>query len=127
MGFPAFKNLLVSLAGSGVRYLRINADQTTDELTAAQMRTALATNLLLVLPGGATTLYSGEHFVLGTQTSDIINIAGMTQPYAFFGVVVETTLIQDGATLLYTVPAGTGFMFFDDGITRSGASWAVTL
>ncbi len=35
------KTITQNLAGSGVRYLRINADQTTDELTAAQMLAAL--------------------------------------------------------------------------------------
>ena len=121
------KALTHDLASATVRYLRINADQTTSELTAAQMRAALATNRLLVLPGGATTLYSGENFVLEISSSDILNVAGMTQPYAFFGVSVNGFLIKDGASLLYTVPAETGFMFFDDGSTRSGGSWSVTL
>ena len=41
MAFSAFKNLLVKLAGSGIRFPRINADHTTDELTAAQMLAAV--------------------------------------------------------------------------------------
>jgi len=35
------KAITQNLAGSGIRFPRINADQTTDELTAAQLQTAL--------------------------------------------------------------------------------------
>jgi len=97
-------------------------------LAALRALLGVVNNRLLVLPGNATTLYTGENFVLEIGGSDILNVAGMAHPYAFFGVSVNGFPINDGATLLYTVPAETGFMFFDDGSsTRSGSSWPVTL
>lgn len=96
-------------------------------LAASAPRKKIANNRMLVLPGASTTPYAGELFILEISGSDILDVAGTPQPYAFFGVSVNGFVINDGATTLFTVPATTGFMFFDDGATRSGGSWSVTL
>jgi len=75
------KNLTIDLAGSGVRFARINADQTTDELTAAEMLAALGERygyLAADVTQAATTANSDFSFTLpdGTTSNGFAIAAG---------------------------------------------------
>ena len=75
MAFSAFKNLLVKLAGSGIRFPRINADHTTDELTAAQMLAALG-HQLKVCAADVTRITSGGDTLAIDSTLQAPVVAG---------------------------------------------------
>ena len=94
------KALTHDLASATVRYLRINADQTTTELTAAALRTAIGAF------GGvqyltANAAWDGSMFILNDGTARTVNFAAATFPIA-------CVIVTNGAniTLSNTHPGG---------------------
>jgi len=63
------KNLTIDLAGSGVRFARINADQSASELTAADLRTALGVSPSTVTAVSATQDSTTTTYAAITGTS----------------------------------------------------------
>jgi hypothetical protein len=97
------KNFTIDLAGSGVRFARINADQTTTELTAAQMRTALEV--------AGTPLDFGLAAQLDLSTTSYVDIPGFTVPVVAGGKYAYELLIHwededaDGGVGIFLSPS----------------------
>ena len=73
------KALTHDLASATVRYLRINADQTTTELTAAQLRVALGAQLAGVQYLTANAVWDGSLFVTNDAAWQL-SFAGWSAP-----------------------------------------------
>ena len=112
------KALTQDLAGSGVRFLRINADQSTTELTAAQMLAAIGGP---IIKAGSGTTRSSTSFATDSEFSVAVG-AGETWKldYKLFflennGAGAKAQLVFNGMTISgamglgYWTGAGTTF------------------
>ena len=126
---PAFDPETVTVTAARVSDATADARALLTAANYAAMRALLASApALQALPGGATTAYSGASFVLETSGGDVLDVAGITAPFGFFGFTINGLDIKDGATTICSPSAGSAFMYFDiDGYTRGAAEFAATL
>lgn len=116
------KAFTYDIASATVRFPRINADQTTTELTAAQFRAAIKATSCQFLAAGANT-YDGSPQVIALD-SCTLNVAGFAAPYSFSGYASGQIEIKDGATTLDTILVNNAFTFFDNGTdVRLAVRW----
>lgn len=106
--------LTQNLASATVRYLRINADQTTDELTAAQMLAALGGQKSGVQYLTANAVWDGSPIVTTDGNGPYnLSVAGVTGGYSF---TVDAII---GDITITNSPSG-----FIDGTISGGAALA---
>lgn len=114
------KALTYDLASATVRFPRINADQTTSELTAALMRTALDVPKTGVQYLTANAVWDGSIIVTNDATTRTLSLAGHTGALVFVvtiggndvvitnspGAILDGTLAGPGTWLCWVNATG---------------------